>query len=263
MSWWTGLTRPRPIPPCRSPPVSTPTRPAPLPPSPTPTRVRLTPPTATRLTAPPRRSGPTRLRLSPPGRTPPMPTTPTPLPRRPRIPTPPAPLSPCSTPTRRRPPPTRPPPPTPHPRSPFHPCCPRPRRAPHPHAPPRLAQLPPPPAHFTGRADTHRALYKTLAPLSIDPNSHPQPHPLAVITGMAGCRQKRPRVVHGAHAEGSFPRRAVVREPARRDPGMTPLTSGQALHALLRDLGPSPVTFPNTRTRQPRCSAPCSPRPAR
>ncbi|MFD4875950.1 tetratricopeptide repeat protein [Streptomyces sp. NPDC058420] len=134
------------------------------------------------------------------------------------------------------------------------PAAPAPGGHPTPHAPPRLAQLPPPPAHFTGRADTHRALYETLAPLSTAPDSHPQPHlhpddpshphPLAVITGMAGVG-KSALALYTAHAlKDRFPDGQLYVNLHGATPGMTPLTSGQALHALLRDLGVEPRHIP-------------------
>ncbi|MFF6991413.1 NB-ARC domain-containing protein [Streptomyces sp. NPDC010273] len=119
---------------------------------------------------------------------------------------------------------------------------------PTPGSPPRLAQLPPPPAHFTGRADTHHALYETLAPLSTDPDAHPypnsRPHPLAVITGMAGVG-KSALALHTAHAlKDRFSDGQLYVNLHGATPGMTPLTSGQALHALLRDLGVEPRRIP-------------------
>ena len=127
-------------------------------------------------------------------------------------------------------------------------AAPDPGGHPTPHAPPRLAQLPPPPAHFTGRADTHRALYETLAPLSTDPNAHPHPnshpHPLAVVTGMAGVG-KSALALYTAHAlKDRFLDGQLYVNLHGATPGMTPLTSGQALHALLRDLGVEPRHIP-------------------
>ncbi|MER6209023.1 tetratricopeptide repeat protein [Streptomyces sp. NPDC001642] len=149
-------------------------------------------------------------------------------------------------------------PPTPTPCEPAAPNSPSPNPSstpapdlgghPTPASPPRLAQLPPPPAHFTGRADTHRALYETLAPLSNDPNAHPYPtshsHPLAVITGMAGVG-KSALALHTAHAlKDRFSDGQLYVNLHGATPGMAPLTSGQALHALLRDLGVEPRHIP-------------------
>ncbi|MEV8546002.1 BTAD domain-containing putative transcriptional regulator [Streptomyces sp. NPDC051572] len=125
------------------------------------------------------------------------------------------------------------------------PTTPDPRDQPTPHSPhsppsPRPAQLPPPPAHFTGRADTLRALQDTLVPLSADLGGHP----LAVITGMAGVG-KSALALHTAHAlRNRFPDGQLYVNLHGATPGMTPLTPGQALHALLRDLGAEPRHIP-------------------
>ncbi|MFJ9379419.1 BTAD domain-containing putative transcriptional regulator [Streptomyces sp. NPDC101455] len=105
---------------------------------------------------------------------------------------------------------------------------------------PRPAQLPPPPAHFTGRADTLPALHDTLAPLSAGPGAQP----LAVISGMAGVG-KSALALHTAHAlRNRFPDGQLYVNLHGATPGMTPLTCGQALHALLRDLGAEPRHIP-------------------
>nr|WSY52836.1 tetratricopeptide repeat protein [Streptomyces sp. NBC_00886] len=105
---------------------------------------------------------------------------------------------------------------------------------------PRPAQLPPPPAHFTGRADTLRALRDTLAAHSTEPRAHP----LAVISGMAGVG-KSALALHTAHElRDRFPDGQLYVNLHGATPGMTPLTSGQALHALLRDLGAEPRHIP-------------------
>ncbi|WP_043688141.1 tetratricopeptide repeat protein, partial [Streptomyces xylophagus] len=100
----------------------------------------------------------------------------------------------------------------------------------------------PPPAHFTGRADTLRALHDTLARLTAEPNSHP--HTLAVISGMAGVG-KSALALHTAHQlRERFPDGQLYVNLHGATPGMTPLTPGQALHALLRDLGAEPRHIP-------------------
>ncbi|WP_405860979.1 tetratricopeptide repeat protein [Streptomyces sp. NBC_01515] len=105
---------------------------------------------------------------------------------------------------------------------------------------PRPAQLPPPPAHFTGRAETLHALHDTLAPLSADPGAQP----LAVISGMAGVG-KSALALHAAHGlRNRFSDGQLYVNLHGATPGMTPLTSGQALRALLRDLGAEPRHIP-------------------
>ncbi|MGW0833916.1 BTAD domain-containing putative transcriptional regulator [Streptomyces prunicolor] len=106
--------------------------------------------------------------------------------------------------------------------------------------PPRPAQLPPLPAHFTGRADTLRALHNTLAP----PSTEPTPRPLAVISGMAGVG-KSALALHAAHElRNRFPDGQLYVNLHGATPGRTPLAAGQALHALLRDLGAEPRHLP-------------------
>ncbi|WP_019064313.1 tetratricopeptide repeat protein, partial [Streptomyces prunicolor] len=101
-------------------------------------------------------------------------------------------------------------------------------------------QLPPLPAHFTGRADTLRALHNTLAP----PATEPTPRPLAVISGMAGVG-KSALALHAAHElRNRFPDGQLYVNLHGATPGRTPLTAGQALHALLRDLGAEPRHIP-------------------
>ena len=129
--------------------------------------------------------------------------------------------------------------PTPHPTSQptSHPVPP-----PAPQSPPtpRPAQLPPLPAYFTGRADTLRALHNTLAP----PSTEPTPRPLAVISGMAGVG-KSALALHAAHElRNRFPDGQLYVNLHGATPGRTPLTAGQALHTLLRDLGAEPRHIP-------------------
>ncbi|MBK3572132.1 ATP-binding protein, partial [Streptomyces sp. MBT62] len=102
------------------------------------------------------------------------------------------------------------------------------------------AQLPPPPAHFTGRGDTFSALRDILARPSAEPGSHP----LVVISGMAGVG-KSALALHTAHAlREHFPDGQLYVNLHGATPGMAPLTAGQALHALLRDLGAEPRHIP-------------------
>ena len=131
------------------------------------------------------------------------------------------------------------------PRTQAQPAAPDPRDQSTPHSPPspRPAQLPPPPAHFTGRAETFHALHDTLAPLSADPGAQPLAV-ISVITGMAGVG-KSALALHMAHAlRNRFPDGQLYVNLHGATPGMTPLTPGQALHALLRDLGAEPRSIP-------------------
>ncbi|MFI6408738.1 BTAD domain-containing putative transcriptional regulator [Streptomyces sp. NPDC050548] len=106
---------------------------------------------------------------------------------------------------------------------------------------PHPAQLPPPPAHFTGRADTLDALRDILARR---PSAEPGSHPLVVISGMAGVG-KSALALHTAHAlREHFPDGQLYVNLHGATPGMAPLTAGQALHALLRDLGAEPRHIP-------------------
>ncbi|KUN23968.1 transcriptional regulator [Streptomyces antibioticus] len=115
---------------------------------------------------------------------------------------------------------------------------------------PRPAQLPPPPPHFTGRTTHLDALRQTLAPHT---SAHDSPHaplpadphtPVAVISGMAGVG-KSALALHTAHAlRDRFPDGQLYVNLHGATPGMTPLTSAQALTALLRDLGADPRSLP-------------------
>ncbi|MGW2824411.1 tetratricopeptide repeat protein, partial [Streptomyces sp. NPDC001443] len=109
---------------------------------------------------------------------------------------------------------------------------------------PRPAQLPPRPAHFTGRHDVLDALRRTL---TADPpdadgahgaSAFPSlPLPLAVVSGMAGVG-KSALALHVAHGlRDRFPDGQLYINLHGATPGMTPLTPAQALAALLRDLG--------------------------
>lgn len=120
----------------------------------------------------------------------------------------------------------------------------------------RPAQLPPSPPHFTGREDVVRALARLLAgpgaggdapgptpgathpggtpPVAASPAATP---PVAVLSGMAGVG-KSALALHVAHRlREHFPDGQLYVNLRAATPGMTPLTPGQALAALLRDLG--------------------------
>ncbi|GAB2736811.1 AfsR/SARP family transcriptional regulator [Streptomyces bullii] len=105
--------------------------------------------------------------------------------------------------------------------------------------PPRPAQLPPPPAHFTGRTAVQDDLRRALAP-----GPHPAPPAVAVLSGMAGVG-KSALALHVAHQLAErFPDGQLYINLHGATPGMTPLTPGQALTALLRDLGTEPCRVP-------------------
>ncbi|MFF0203145.1 BTAD domain-containing putative transcriptional regulator [Streptomyces sp. NPDC005017] len=98
----------------------------------------------------------------------------------------------------------------------------------------RPAQLPPPPAHFTGRTGVRDDLLRTLA----------RPTAVAVVSGMAGVG-KSALALHVAHGlRERFPDGQLYVNLHGATPGMTPLTPGQALAALLRDLGTEPRRIP-------------------
>ncbi|MFI9151136.1 BTAD domain-containing putative transcriptional regulator [Streptomyces sp. NPDC053367] len=99
---------------------------------------------------------------------------------------------------------------------------------------PRPAQLPPPPAHFTGRTRVRDDLLDTLA----------RPSAVTVVSGMAGVG-KSALALHVAHGlRERFPDGQLYVNLHGATPGMTPLTPGQALAALLRDLGTEPRRIP-------------------
>ena len=101
---------------------------------------------------------------------------------------------------------------------------------------PSPAQLPSPPTHFIGRAAVRDALRRTLAA--------PDPYPTAVISGMAGVG-KSALALHVAHQLAErFPDGQLHLDLHGATPGMTPLTPGQALTTLLRDLGTEPCRIP-------------------
>ncbi|WP_244165224.1 AfsR/SARP family transcriptional regulator, partial [Streptomyces silaceus] len=101
---------------------------------------------------------------------------------------------------------------------------------------PPPAQLPPDPAHFTGRRDTVGSLRRALA-------EGPR---VAVVSGMAGVG-KSALAVHVAHGlREEFPDGQLYVNLRGATPGMTPLTPGQALAALLRDLGAEPRRTPGS-----------------
>ncbi|MFF5185540.1 BTAD domain-containing putative transcriptional regulator [Streptomyces sp. NPDC000345] len=101
------------------------------------------------------------------------------------------------------------------------------------------AQLPPPPAHFTGRDGILRRLVGLLA--APPPEG---PTPLAVISGMAGVG-KSALALQVAHTlRERFTSGQLYLNLHGSTPGMTPLPAAQALAALLRDLGTEPRHIP-------------------
>ncbi|WP_409474884.1 AfsR/SARP family transcriptional regulator [Streptomyces sp. HC307] len=99
---------------------------------------------------------------------------------------------------------------------------------------PRPSQLPPPPGHFTGRHCVRDALRRALA----------APAAVAVVSGMAGVG-KSALALHVAHGMAErFSDGQLYVNLHGATPGMTPLTPGQALTALLRDLGTEPRRIP-------------------
>ncbi|MGW7496870.1 BTAD domain-containing putative transcriptional regulator [Streptomyces luteogriseus] len=101
---------------------------------------------------------------------------------------------------------------------------------------PSPAQLPPPPSHFIGRTAVRDALHRMF--------TAPEPHPTAVISGMAGVG-KSALALHVAHQLAErFPDGQLHLDLHGATPGMTPLTPAQALTTLLRDLGTEPCRIP-------------------
>ncbi|CAL9523431.1 hypothetical protein SUDANB108_03916 [Streptomyces sp. enrichment culture] len=109
--------------------------------------------------------------------------------------------------------------------------------------PPSPAQLPPPPAHFTGRTSERHALHRTLTALTALTATGPRP--AAVISGMPGVGKSALalRVAHDLVER--FPQGQLHLDLRGATPGATPLTPGQALAALLRDLGVEPCRIPD------------------
>ncbi|MEU5534954.1 BTAD domain-containing putative transcriptional regulator [Streptomyces sp. NPDC020362] len=104
-----------------------------------------------------------------------------------------------------------------------------------PQGPPAPAQLPPAPAIFAGRAAELHELQQTLAT---------QESRLAVVSGMAGVG-KSALALHVSHAlRERFPDGQLYVNLHGATPGMPPLTTAQALTALLRDLGAEPRNIP-------------------
>ncbi|MFH8657200.1 AfsR/SARP family transcriptional regulator [Streptomyces afghaniensis] len=125
-------------------------------------------------------------------------------------------------------------------------------RSPSPAQPPP-AQLPPSPAHFTGRAAVRDSLRRTLTtpgppspsvPAAPSAPNTPAVPAAAVISGMPGVG-KSALALHVAHQLAErFSDGQLYLDLHGATPGMAPLTPGQALTALLRDLGAEPCRIP-------------------
>ncbi|MEU0598385.1 BTAD domain-containing putative transcriptional regulator [Streptomyces sp. NPDC006393] len=106
--------------------------------------------------------------------------------------------------------------------------------------PPRPAQLPPPPAHFTGRDDVLPAVRRALAAEHGEGGGSP----LVVLSGMAGVG-KSALALHVAHGlVKRFPDGQLYVNLHGATPGMTPLAPEHALRSLLLDLGTEPRHVP-------------------
>ncbi|WOT36383.1 AfsR/SARP family transcriptional regulator [Streptomyces coeruleorubidus] len=115
-------------------------------------------------------------------------------------------------------------------------------RSPSPAQPPP-AQLPSAPAHFTGRAAVRDSLRRTLTTSGAH-STTPTTPATAVISGMPGVG-KSALALHVAHELAErFPDGQLYLDLHGATPGMAPLTPGQALTALLRDLGADPCRIP-------------------
>ncbi|MFJ4538919.1 BTAD domain-containing putative transcriptional regulator [Streptomyces tibetensis] len=101
---------------------------------------------------------------------------------------------------------------------------------------PSPAQLPPPPHPFVGRGVVRRSLHRAL--------TAPGPHPVAVISGMAGIGKSALALQVAHQVAERFPDGQLHLDLHGATPGRTPLTPGQALTALLRDLGTAPCRIP-------------------
>ncbi|MFJ3758370.1 BTAD domain-containing putative transcriptional regulator [Streptomyces sp. NPDC090080] len=101
---------------------------------------------------------------------------------------------------------------------------------------PRPAQLPPPPAHFTGRTAVGEALGEALLAAGTPA--------VAVVSGMAGVGKSALALHVAHHLRERFPDGQLYVSLHGATPGVPPLTPAQALAALLRDLGADPRHIP-------------------
>lgn len=110
-------------------------------------------------------------------------------------------------------------------------------------ATPRPAQLPPPPAHFTGRTSVLRDLRFALTRPGADDGSGRTPV-VAVISGMAGVGKSALALQVAHQLRERFADGQLYVNLHGATPGMSPLPPAQALGALLRDLGADPRSIP-------------------
>ncbi len=101
---------------------------------------------------------------------------------------------------------------------------------------PPPAQLPLAPTPFVGRSAVRDSLHRAL--------TAPGPHPVAVISGMAGVGKTALALQVAHQVAERFPDGQLHLDLHGATPGMTPLTPAQALTALLRDLGTEPCRIP-------------------
>ncbi|WP_436845895.1 BTAD domain-containing putative transcriptional regulator [Streptomyces tibetensis] len=101
---------------------------------------------------------------------------------------------------------------------------------------PTPGQLPPAPAPFVGRGAVRGSLHRAL--------TAPGPHPVAVISGMAGVGKSALALEVAHQVAERFPDGQLHLHLHGASPGRTPLTPGQALTALLGDLGTEPCRIP-------------------
>ncbi|MEU1316105.1 BTAD domain-containing putative transcriptional regulator [Streptomyces tibetensis] len=101
---------------------------------------------------------------------------------------------------------------------------------------PPPAQLPPAPTPFVGRSAVRDSLHRVL--------TAPGPHPVAVISGMAGVGKSALALQVAHQVAERFPDGQLHLDLHGATPGMTPLTPAQALTALLRDLGTESCRIP-------------------
>ncbi|MEV7145889.1 BTAD domain-containing putative transcriptional regulator [Streptomyces sp. NPDC093084] len=101
---------------------------------------------------------------------------------------------------------------------------------------PRPAQLPPPPAHFTGRAAVGEALGEALLAAGAPA--------VAVVSGMAGVGKSALALHVAHHLRERFPDGQLYVSLHGATPGVPPLAPAQVLAALLRDLGADPRHIP-------------------
>ncbi|MFF5371961.1 BTAD domain-containing putative transcriptional regulator [Streptomyces sp. NPDC013187] len=101
---------------------------------------------------------------------------------------------------------------------------------------PPPAQLPPAPTPFVGRGAVRDSLHRAL--------TAPGPHTVAVVSGMAGVGKSALALQVAHQVAERFPNGQLHLDLHGATSGVTPLTPGQALTALLRDLGTESCRVP-------------------